>query len=80
MANLSMPNHNVRFSVDKHRVGIMQYVYAPNPVCIVLLFRHRGEVPRQAVDIVNPEYNDDSSHLTYIVINMKFQLIVLGFV
>ena len=25
-----------------------------------------AEVPVRAVDIVNPEYNDDSSHLTYI--------------
>ena len=33
--------------------------------------------PVRAVDIVNPEYNDDSSHLTYInKYNMKFQLIV----
>ena len=41
----------------QHRgVGIMQYVYALNPVCIVLIIpgHSRREVPRQAVDIVNP--------------------------
>ena len=31
-------NHNVRFLPCQHRgVGIMQYVYALNPVCIVLI-------------------------------------------
>ena len=43
-------NHNVRFLPCQHRgVGIMQYVYALNPVCIVLIIpghSHR-EVPRQ---------------------------------
>ena len=34
----STPNHNVRFLPCQHRgVGIMQYVYALNPVCIVLI-------------------------------------------
>ena len=50
-------NHNVRFLPCQHRgVGIMQYVYALNPVCIVLIIpgHSRREVPRQAVDIVNP--------------------------
>ena len=49
--------HNVRFLPCQHRgVGIMQYVYALNPVCIVLIIpgHSRREVPRQAVDIVNP--------------------------
>ena len=51
-------NHNVRFLPCQHRgVGIMQDVYAlSNPVCIVLIIpgHSRREVPRQAVDIVNP--------------------------
>ena len=50
-------NHNVRFLPCQHwGVGIMQYVYALNPVCIVLIIpgHSRREVPRQAVDIVNP--------------------------
>ena len=49
-------NHNVRFLPCQHRgVGIMQYVYALNPVCIVLIPGHsRREVPIGAVDIVNP--------------------------
>ena len=54
--NLSTLNHNVRFLPCQHHVGIMQYVYALNPVCIVLIIpgHSRREVPRQAVDIVNP--------------------------
>ena len=46
----------------------MQYVYALNPVCIVLIIPgHSHESsPSGLLDIVNPEYNDDSSHLTYI--------------
>ena len=47
--NLSL-NHNVRFLPCQHRgVGIMQYVYALNPVCIVLIIpgHSRREVPRQ---------------------------------
>ena len=42
-------NHNVRFLPCQHRgVGIMQYVYALNPVCIVLIIPgHSEEVPRQ---------------------------------
>ena len=43
-------NHNVRFLPCQHRgVGIMQYVYALNPVCIVLIIpgHSRREVPRQ---------------------------------
>ena len=65
--NLSTLNHNVRFLPCQHRgVGIMQYVYALNPVCIVLIIRHsRREVLCQAVHSIR-EYNDDSSHLTYI--------------
>ena len=50
-------NHNVRFLPCQHRgVGIMQYVYALNPVCIVLIIpgHSRREVPRQGCDIVNP--------------------------
>ena len=36
--NLSTLNHNVRFLPCQHRgVGIMQYVRALNPVCIVLI-------------------------------------------
>ena len=68
--NLSTLNHNVRFLPCQHRgVGIMQYVYALNPVCIVLIiFGHFAEkFPVRAVDIVNPGIQaDDSSHLTYI--------------
>ena len=47
--NLSTLNHNVRFLPCQHQAGIMQYVYALNPVCIVLIIpRHsRREVPRQ---------------------------------
>ena len=55
--NLSTLNHNVRFLPCQHRgVGIMQYVYALNPVCIVLIIpgHSRREVPRQGPDIVNP--------------------------
>ena len=68
--NLSTLNHNVRFLPCQHRgVGIMQYVYALNPVCIVLIIpgHSRREVPRQNCGH-RPirEYNDDSSHLTYI--------------
>ena len=50
-------NHNVRFLPCQHQgVGIMQYVYALNPVCIVLIIpgHSRREVPVRAVDIVNP--------------------------
>ena len=49
-------NHNVRFLPCQHRgVGIMQYVYALNPVCIVLIIpgHSRREVPCQGC-IVNP--------------------------
>ena len=47
--DLSTLNHNVRFLPCQHRgVGIMQYVYALNPVCIVLVFPDTpAEVPRQ---------------------------------
>ena len=48
--NLSTLNHNVRFLPCQHRgVGIMQYVYALNPVCIVLIIpgHSRREVPRR---------------------------------
>ena len=48
--NLSTLNHNVQFLPCQHRgVGIMQYVYALNPVCIVLIIpgHSRREVPRQ---------------------------------
>ena len=78
--NLSTLNHNVRFLPCQHRgVGIMQYVYALNPVCIVLIDRTLPEkFPVRAVDLVNPGYNDDSSHLTPLINinNSKFQLIV----
>ena len=42
-------NHNVGFfRVSAPGVGIMQYVYALNPVCIVLIIPgHSREVPRQ---------------------------------
>ena len=55
------------FSVSTGALA-MQYVYALNPVCIVLIIpgHSRREIPRQTVDIVVREYNDDSSHLTYI--------------
>ena len=56
--NLSTLNHNVRFLPCQHRgVGIMQYVYALNPVCIVLIIpghSHQRSSPVRAVDIVNP--------------------------
>ena len=48
--NLSTLNHNVRFLPCLYRgVGIMQYVYALNPVCIVLIIpgHSRREVPRR---------------------------------
>ena len=46
----------------------MQYVYALNPVAIDFIIPgHSAEkFPVRAVDIVNPGYNDDSSHLVYI--------------
>ena len=57
--NLSTLNHNVRFLPCQHRgVGILQYVYALNPVCIVLIIpghSAEGNSPVRAVDIVNPE-------------------------
>ena len=48
--NLSTLNHNVRFLPCQHRgVGIMQYVYALNPVCIVLIIPGRPlKVPVRA--------------------------------
>ena len=52
-----MLNHNVRFLPCQHRgVGIMQYVYALNPVCIVYLSPDTPaeKFPVRAVDIVNP--------------------------
>ena len=57
LPNLSTLNRNVRFLPCQHRgVGIMQYVYALNPVCIVLIIPgHSHEVPVGAItDIVNP--------------------------
>ena len=55
--NLSTLNHNVRFLPCQHRgVGIMQYVYALNPVCIVLIIP--DALPQRdspsGLDIVNP--------------------------
>ena len=39
-------NHNVRFLPCLFSVGIMQYVYALNPVCIVLIIPgHSAEIP-----------------------------------
>ena len=68
--NLSTLNHNVRFLPCQHRgVGIMQYVYALNPVCIVLIIPDTlaEQLPVRAVDIVNPGIiMIYSSHLTYI--------------
>ena len=55
--NLSTLNHNVQFLPCQHQgVGIIQYVYALNPVCIVLIIpgHSRREFPVGAVDIVNP--------------------------
>ena len=55
--NLSTLNHNVRFLPCQHRgVGIMQYVYALNPVCIVLIIPDTPaeRFPVGPVDIVNP--------------------------
>ena len=56
--NLSTLNHNVRFLPCQHwGVGIMQYVYALNPVCIVLIISPdtpAEKFPVRAVDIVNP--------------------------
>ena len=47
--NLSTLNHNVRFLPCQHRgVGIMQYVYALNPVCIVLVF---PDTPRRSFPV-----------------------------
>ena len=53
--NLSTLNHNVRLPCQ-HRGGYTQYVYALNPVCIVLIIpgHSRREVLVRAVDIVNP--------------------------
>ena len=58
--NLSTLNHNVRFlPCQQSGVGIMQYVYALNPVCIGFTFIPdtpcRVEAPVRAVDIVNPK-------------------------
>ena len=54
--NKRMLNHNVRFLPCQHRgVGIMQYVYALNPVCIVLIIP--GHSRREVLpcrDAVNP--------------------------
>ena len=50
-------NHNVRFlPCPAQGVGIMQYVYALNPVCIVLIIPDTPaeKFPVRAVDIVNP--------------------------
>ena len=47
----------IRFLHCQHRgVGIMQYVYALNPVCIVLIIpgHSHKKFPVRAVDIVNP--------------------------
>ena len=55
--NLSTLNHNVRFLPCQHRgVGIPKYVYALNPVCIVLIIPDTPaeKFPVRAVDIVNP--------------------------
>ena len=55
--NLSTLNHNVRFLPCQHRgVGIMQYVYALNPVCIDFNYSRppAEKFPVRAVDIVNP--------------------------
>ena len=52
--NLSTLNHNVRFLPCQHPqgVGIMQYVYALNPVCIVLIIPDTPaeKFPVRAVD------------------------------
>ena len=68
--NLSTLNHNVRFLPCQHRgVGIMQYVYALNPVCIVLIIpgHSRREVPRQGCGHkLSGNTMTNSSHLTYI--------------
>ena len=48
--NLSTLNHNVRFLPCQHRgVGIMQYVYALNPVCIVLIIPGHPQFPVGAI-------------------------------
>ena len=51
-AGLSASNSSTAY----RGVGIMQYVYALNPVCIVLIIPgHSAEkFPVRAVDIVNP--------------------------
>ena len=53
--NLSTLNHIVRFLPCQRGVGIMQYVYALEPVCIVLIIPgHPAEkFPVRAVDISN---------------------------
>ena len=62
--NLSTLNHNVRFLPCQHRgVGIMQYVYALNPVVhpVLIIPGHSREVPRQGWTSVEiREYNGDS--------------------
>ena len=54
--NLFPLNHNVWFLCQHRGVGIMQYVYALNPVCIVLVFPDTPaeKFPVRLLDIVNP--------------------------
>ena len=61
-------------------VGIMQYVYALNPVCVILVFRHsRRRFYVRDMDLrLIQEYNDGHRtwHTLININNMKFQLIV----
>ena len=60
-------NHNVRFLPCQHRgVGTVQYVYALNPVCIVLIIGYSAEKFPSWCDFRSSEPAADSSHLTYI--------------
>ena len=64
--NLSTLNHNVQFLPCQHRgVGIMQHVRA-KPCARFNYSTPAEKFPVRAVDIVNLEYNDDSSPGAYI--------------
>ena len=64
--NLSTLNHNVRFLPCQHQRWHNAIRVRAKPIVLIIPGHSRREVPQIAVDIVNPEYNDDSSHLTYI--------------
>ena len=66
--NLSTLNHNVRFLPCQHwGVGIMQYVYALNPVRHRFNYSRTPPAEKFPVRAQNMNWkNDDSSYLTYI--------------